>query len=204
MTAPTVKEIRAHAEGVIETLLDYADDRNLIAPPHRPGPGFLELFELRISTRAGRSYGGTKWGKGPDGQRRLIPHVQLGVNLDRGAYYYLDRCRTVEYLASKDPSWTTSRPWQQAIEAAKRGEWMLVEYATLHSHPITGWFVSDDWEDHISAVVAHELAHALTVWRDARTRPHGPEFRAVYEALRSRLGLHRAQPRLAASTNPFC
>lgn len=87
---------------------------------------------------------------------------------------------------------TKDKVWSKAFEHAHRNEWFHVEYARIIDDPDIGSFVSDDWRDHVKAVIAHELAHAIAYWnkREIKGRdikPHGSEWRKIYRHLRKEL-----------------
>lgn len=62
------------------------------------------------------------------------------------------------------------------------------EYARIRKIKGIGEFHSDDTNDHIHAVVAHEIAHAVDYWNGVESA-HGSEWRVVYRALRKHLNV---------------
>lgn len=65
------------------------------------------------------------------------------------------------------------------------------EYRAIADDPEIGSFRSNQTEQHIAAVVAHEIAHAADYWDGDRTG-HGSEWRYRYRILRRALKLTRA------------
>ena len=80
--------------------------------------------------------------------------------------------------------------WKRAAELAREGKWQYVEYSHINNSPEIGAFVSNDSDDHIRALIAHELAHAIHWWKvsldqeDNRVE-HGPVWVGIYRALRA-------------------
>ena len=69
------------------------------------------------------------------------------------------------------------------------------EYKHIADSDFIGSFYSDKNEDHLMAVVAHEVAHAVIHWNGQRTyfrdegKAHGAEWQKIYKALRIRFKL---------------
>ena len=80
--------------------------------------------------------------------------------------------------------------WKQATDCAKQDRWLFVEYTHIHQSSDIGGFISDNPLDHIRALIAHELAHAVHWWNietlsEEDTKSHGTAWQAIYRALRS-------------------
>ena len=79
--------------------------------------------------------------------------------------------------------------WKRAAELAREGKWQYVEYSHINNSEEIGAFISDDSDDHIRALMAHELAHAIHWWEVSKGLQtdkveHGPAWINIYRALR--------------------
>ncbi len=78
--------------------------------------------------------------------------------------------------------------WESAVQMARENEWMYVEYQSFYSHSEIGSFISDSRQDHVDALVAHELAHAIDHFNKDCSR-HQKPWKQKYAFLRRELGL---------------
>lgn len=63
------------------------------------------------------------------------------------------------------------------------------EYKSYDENKVFGGFYSDNIEHRITAVICHEMAHAIQFWHKyynniQNVKPHGEEFKKYYAALR--------------------
>ena len=167
--------IRARQE-VVRELTDMVKDYVMedMIPYDR-----LDKFKLRLVIGHKGCWGGVKNGQ---------PNMQLSVS-DR----YFDKAATIKklqgqtYLAESRQS-----VWRKAYNHALANRWMHVEYASIANDPEIGAFISDNYEDHVTATVCHEFAHVVDLFNYyhdasgiARPKPHGSTWRARYRELRN-------------------
>lgn len=143
--------------------LDLVKHKNLV---------FFRRFEVSIGS-GDRAWGGCKNG---------IPKIRISV-------YCRDHNKEQWLNELQDRVWFKMKVWKEALERAKNNEWMFIEYSHIHKDHDIGSFISDNPLDHVRAVVAHEIAHAIHWWHinecgHKRTRPHGGDWRFLYRALR--------------------
>jgi len=69
------------------------------------------------------------------------------------------------------------------------GIYRAYEYKSFDADPVIGGFYSDNVEDRLIMVIAHEMAHAIQRWHEyycqiPYSKPHGVEFKKYYAILR--------------------
>ena len=114
--------------------------------------------------------------------RKYEPCIYIGT---RGAGF--DKKRDLEKYKKhrRDPS----PMWRHVAAHARAGAWVCIEYSHIFDDPEIGAFISDQSDDHIRSIVAHELAHAVHHWDrkhggGLKGKPHGEAWRSIYRALR--------------------
>jgi hypothetical protein len=140
--------------------------------------GFLLDFykfkdKLKVNTKNIKG----AWG----GSQKGVPAISIGR---------ADRCfNKEEFNAMLLRLKNHQKPnWESAIEMAREDKWMYVEYQSFYSHPEIGSFISDSTQDHIDALVAHELAHAIDHFNKDCSH-HQKPWKQKYAFLRRELGL---------------
>lgn len=133
---------------------------------------FFPLITLRTGLTDG-AYGGLN--------KKRLPYIYIGTRYD--GFNKEQAMRNNQAYRGNEKS------WGQARELAKQGKWQYVEYGHINNDPEIGAFVSDNPEDHVRALVAHELAHAVHWWEMEQGKPadrteHGPAWQAIYRTLR--------------------
>tara|TARA_R110000868_G_scaffold387886_2_gene656595 strand:+ start:583 stop:1107 length:525 start_codon:yes stop_codon:yes gene_type:complete len=71
------------------------------------------------------------------------------------------------------------------------GIYRWYEYKSFDSNSLIGGFYADNQELNISALICHEISHAIQFWiywynNTERPKPHGQEFKDYYKTLRNK------------------
>lgn len=140
---------------------------------------FKKYFEVRFA----RPGSGNCWARCE--RKNAAHHYTPIISIAIHPMYFDKRVWVPKQADSPMPR---QRNWAEAVKAPRKGQWMYPEYISFHDDPVIGKFISDDFLDHLRAVIAHETAHAVAEW-NARMQcvhimPHGTEFKNAYHVLR--------------------
>ena len=135
-------------------------------------PEFFEKLELRTGCTTG-AYGGIS--------DKDIPYIYIGTRGDG-----FDK--ETDFRRHGERNWR-EKCWKRAAVLAREGKWQYVEYSHINNSEEIGAFISDDSDDHVRALVAHELAHAIHWWEvsqglETNLVEHGPAWVGIYRVMR--------------------
>jgi len=149
---------------------------------------FKKQFIGLYSQNRSRSYGGLT----RNDSRILVPYITIAkrsMYTSNSLKKHLKECSNeLRDMKYHEPT------WRGYYASGYHGKWMFVEYGSFYKSRTIGGFYSDNYELHLNATLAHEVAHAVQAYCSLHDyhkfgnnyKSHGTVWKEIYSQLREK------------------